>query len=85
VRHYGNGAHHVRRFRQIVEAVVAFAALHLRARRIDRKDLALEAELVEVMHRAATDLVGIFRGADDGDGAWIKRGLETAHVFVLAK
>ena len=77
--------HHLGRFRQVVEALVAFVALHLRARRIDRENPALEAELVEVMHRPTADLVGIFRCADDGDGAWIKRGLETAHDFVLIK
>ena len=45
--------------------------LHLGARRIDRENPALEAELVEVMHRAAADLVGILRCADDGDGTRI--------------
>src|ERR1019366_9520643 len=77
--------HHFRSFRQIGQAVVAFVTLHLGARRIDRKDPALEAELVEVMHRTAADLVGVFRRADDRDGFWIEGGLETAHYFVLAK
>ena len=77
--------HHFRRFRQIGEALVAFVALHFGARRIDREDLALEAELVEVMHRTAADLVGVFRGADDGDGAWIECGPETAHGVILLK
>ena len=77
--------HHFRRFRQIGEARIAFVALHFRARRIDRENLALEAELVEVMHRPAADLVGIFRGADDGDGFRIEGGSQTAHDVVLAK
>ena len=77
--------HHVGRFRQIGQAVVAFVTLHLGARRIDRENLALEAELVEVMHRPAADLVGIFRRTDDGDGFWIECGLKTAHDLVLAK
>src|SRR5260370_32366981 len=75
--------HLLGRLWKIGEIFVAFVALDLGARRIDREDLALEAELVEVMHRPTADLVGIFRCADDGDGAWIKRGPETAHDFVL--
>ncbi len=77
--------HHLGRFRQFVEALVAFVTLHLGARRVDRKDPALEAELVEVVHRTAADLVGIFRSANDGDGARIKRGLETVHCFTFSK
>src|SRR5258705_426448 len=57
----------------------------LGARRIDRENPALEAELVEVMHRPAADLVRIFRRTDDGDGFWIECGLKTAHDLVLAK
>ena len=77
--------HHVGGFRQVSQAVVAFVTLHLGARRIDRENLALEAELVEVMQRPAADLVGVFRRTDDGDGFWIECGLKTAHDLVLAK
>lgn len=77
--------HHLRRFRQILQARIALVALHFRPRRIDRKNLALESELVEVMNRPAADLVGILRCADDGDGARIEGGLEAAHGLVLSK
>ena len=77
--------HHLRRFGQIGEARIALVALHFRARRIDRENPALEAELVEVMHRPAADLVGIFRRADHGDGFGIEGGSQTTHDLVLAK
>src|SRR4051794_34697827 len=76
---------HFRRLGQIGEALVAFVSLHLGARRIDREDLALEAELVEVVHRPAADLVGIFRGADDGHRFRVERGTQTSHGLVLVK
>jgi len=69
--------HHLRRFRQIGETLVAFVALHLLARRIDRIDFALEAELVEVVHRTAADLVGIsdapMMATDFGSRAALRR------------
>ena len=77
--------HHFRGLRQIGEALVAGKTLHLGARRIDRENPALEAELVEVMHRAAADLVGVFRCADDGDGFRIECGLKTAHDLTFSK
>src|ERR1700676_3361894 len=77
--------HHLWRFRQIREAGIALVALDLGARRIDRKNLALKAELVEVMHRAAANLIGIFRSANNGDGTRIEGSPETAHNVVLSK
>src|SRR3978361_11883 len=37
------------------------------------------------MHRPTTNLVGIFRRADDGHGFRVEGGLETAHDLLLSK
>ena len=77
--------HHLGCFRQVGEARIALVALHFRPRRIDRENFSLEAELVEVMHRTAADLVGIFRRADHRDGFWIEGGSQTTHDVTFVK
>ncbi len=75
---------------QIHQRRIGFVALRLGSLWIDRIDPALEPEAGQVQQRAPSQLVRVFRGANDGDGLRIQHCAQRcasgiAHLPVLSK